>query len=269
MEASPASPSIVRNPKIGSALLARKILVSTDFGGTLCWREDERRAERCLPEALCAIERLAALPGIQLAIVSGHSGTDLSALCANFPSCWKISDHGRECRDPEGRILRDWPSHAGTGPLERVWLHAETFFQGAPVRLEPKRYSVVVRFPIALDRSLREPMARWTSLAKSFGLEIVQGRGFAEALVPGFDKRRALVRLSANLRCDFRIFAGDDAHDLAALAELSGRPDGLGVFVSSLERPTPGIPVDDTVDGPNGWARWLSDLADLLESKAS
>ena len=269
MEVSPASPSIVRSPKFSRALLARKILVSTDFGGTLCWHEDDRRAERCLPEALVALERLAALPGVHLAIVSGHSGSDLSALCSDFPPCWKISDHGRECRDPQGRILRDWPSHAGTGPLERVWLHAETFFLGTSARLERKSYSVVVRLPSAPDRSLREPMVRWTSLAHSFGLELVQGRGFVEALVPGFDKRRALLRLSANLRCDFRIFAGDDAHDLASLAELSGRLDGLGVFVSSIERPIPGIPVDDAVDGPDGWARWLTELADFLESRAS
>jgi trehalose-6-phosphatase len=269
MEVSPASPSIAGNTKIGRVLKARKILVATDFGGTLCWHEGGTRAERCLPEAQVALERLAALPGVHLAIVSGHSGPDLSMLCENFPPCWKISDHGRACLDPMGRALADWPSHAGTGPLERVWLHAETLFHGSEVQLERKRYSVVLRLPSVPTAALREPLARWTSLARSFGLELVQGRCFLEALVPGFDKRRALVRLSANLRCDFRIFAGDDAHDLASLAELSGRSDGLAVFVRSLERPAPGIRVDDMVDGPEGWASWLSDLADLLESRAS
>jgi trehalose-phosphatase len=269
MEVSPASPSILGNTKIARALQARKILVATDFGGTLCWSQSGALAEQCLPEALVALERLAALPCVQLAIVSGHSGSDLSELCSNFPPCWKISDHGRACLDPQGRALADWPSHAGTGPLERVWLHAETLFYGTNVRLERKRYSVVLRLPSESRASLREPLTRWISLSQSFGLEVVQGRGFMEALVPGFDKRRALVRLSANLRCDFRIFAGDDAHDLASLAELSGRSDGLAVFVRSQERPTPGIRVDDLVDGPEGWARWLSDLADLLESRAS
>jgi hypothetical protein len=84
---------------------------------------------------------------------------------------------------------------------------------------------------------------------------------------PGFDKKRALVRLSAHLGCDFRIFGGDDGHDLPLLAELRGRSDGLAVFVRSPDRPSPGILVDDMVDGPEGWASWLDDLADLLESR--
>jgi len=126
-----------------------------------------------------------------------------------------------------------------------------------------------VRVPADPKASLQEPIARWTSICRSFGLEVVRGRGFLEALVPGFDKKRALVRLSAHLRCDFRIFGGDDGHDLPLLSELSGRPDGLAVFVRSPERPSPGIRVDEMVDGPEGWAAWLGDLADLLESRTA
>ena len=269
MEVFTAPPSIHPGSKIARAKRATRILIATDFGGTLCRAGDDFRQDGCLPEALSALSRLAVLPGVHLAVVSGRGGAELSARCAGLPPCWKVSDHGRACLDPRGEMHCDWPSHAGTGPLERAWLQAETLFQGTSVAMERKRFSVLVRLPADPKPNFREPIARWTSICRSFGLEVVRGRGFLETLVPGFDKKRALVRLSAHLRCDFRIFGGDDGHDLPLLSELCGRPDGLAVFVRSPDRPSPGIRVDDVVDGPEGWAAWLGDLADLLESRAS
>jgi trehalose-6-phosphatase len=269
MEVSTAPSSIHPGSKIARACRATRILIATDFGGTLCRHLDDFRHEGCLPEALSALARLAVLPGIHLAVVSGRGGSDLSTLCAGLPPCWMVSDHGRACLDPQGRALCDWPSHAGTGPLERAWLQGEMMFFGTQATMERKRFSVLVRVPAEPKPNLQEPINRWTSICRSFGLEMVRGRGFLETLVPGFDKKRALVRLSAHLRCDFRIFGGDDGHDLPLLSELSGRPDGLAVFVRSQDRPTPGIRVDEMVDGPEGWASWLGDLADLLESRAS
>lgn len=269
MEVFTAPPSIHPGSKIARATRATRILIATDFGGTLCKPSDDFRHEDCLPQALAALSRLSILPGVHLAVVSGRGGADLSEHCARLPPCWKVSDHGRACLDPQGRMLCDWPSHAGTGPLERAWLRGETMFQGTSLVMVRKRFSVLVRLPTNPKANLQEPIARWTSICRSFGLEVVRGRGFLETLVPGFDKKRALVRLSAYLRCDFRIFGGDDGHDLPLLSELSGRPDGFAVFVRSPDRPTPGIRVDEMVDGPEGWASWLGDLADLLESRAS
>jgi trehalose 6-phosphate phosphatase len=269
MEAFTAPPSIHPGSKIARATRASRILIATDFGGTLCVPSDDFRHEGCSPQALSALSRLAVLPGVHLAVVSGRGGPELSALCERLPPCWKVSDHGRACVDPQGKTLCDWPSHAGTGPLERAWLQGETLFTGTRAIMQRKRFSVLVRLPVDPSPALQEPISRWASICRSFGLEMVRGRGFVETLVPGFDKKRALVRLSAHLRCDFRVFGGDDGHDLPLLSELYGRPDGLAVFVRSPDRPLPGILVDEMVDGPAGWAAWLADLADLLESRAS
>jgi trehalose-phosphatase len=264
-----ASPSSIHpGSKLGRAVGARQILVATDFGGTVCARQDGFRPEAPHPEVLRALERLAAIPGVHLAVVSGRGAGGLATACADLPACWKISDHGRACADPKGRSLSDWPSNAGTGPLLRTHLEAESLFHGTGAHIELKRFSVLVRFESA-DKIHPEATARWCALARSFGLELVQGRGFLEALVPGFDKRRALVRLAAHLRCDFRVFGGDDGHDLPALTEHAARPDGMAVFVRSPERPTAGIRVDGTVDGVEGWAAWLSEFAGFLESRAA
>jgi trehalose 6-phosphate phosphatase len=269
MEVSTAPSSIHLGSKIDRAAKSARILVATDFGGTLCRPSDGSRQDDCIQQARSALARLAAVDGLHIAIVSGRGGAELRGACGGLPPCWKISDHGRACQDPDGRMLCDWPSNAGTGPLERAWLRGETLFQGTSATMERKRFSVLLRIPSAASPGLQEPIARWSALCRSFGLELVRGRGFLEALVPGFDKKRALVRLSAHLRCDFRIFGGDDGHDLPLLAELCGRSDGLAVFVRSPDRPSPGIQVDDMVDGPEGWASWLDDLADLLESRTA
>ena len=250
--------------KLGRITGAHRILVATDFGGTLC--QPPREVPH--PDAIRALERLSSIPGVHLAVASGRGQRELAEVCGSLPACWKISDHGRACTDPSGRILSDWPSHAGTGPLQRALLQGEALFHGSGARVELKEFSVLVRMPGQFSPQSFEPAARWCTLVRSFGLEVVRGRGFLEALVPGFDKRRALIRLSAHLKCDFRVFGGDDGHDLPALGEFATRIDGLAVFVSSTERPAPGIRVDGTVDGPAGWAAWLSEFADILEARA-
>ncbi len=164
-----------------------------------------------------------------------------------------------------GGALVDWPSHAGTGPLERAWLQAETHLAQHPdFQVDRKRFSVVVHLPPRLSHHGLECLERWMAISRSFGLEVVRGRRFVESLVPGFDKRRALLRLSAHLRCDFRVFGGDDISDLSTLSELASRPDGMAVFLRSPERTSSGIPVDATVEGPEGWAAFLWELAERI-----
>lgn len=233
-----------------------------DYSGTLCEIGDQG----CPPEIVLALHRLAQLPQITLALVSGCCGSELARLTRDLPSMWIISDHGRACSLPDGRPVLDWPSHAGTGPIERAWLQAEAQLEGMPVRLQRKRYSVAVHTPHEeLGIHERARLSHWTGICKSFGLEIMPGRRTTEALIPGFDKRRALMRLSAQLRSEFRFYAGDDVSDLTTLSEVSGRPDGIGIYVSSRQRPDPGARVSATVDGPLGLACALSELADILE----
>lgn len=264
MEASITLTSVQKSQKLDRLLRSKRILLATDFDGTLT-SLDQDGPEGIHPLALEALHRLAGKPSVRIALVSGRRGLDLEELSSDLPSCWKISDHGRCCRDPEGRLLGDWPSHAGTGPLEKAWLQAETHLDHHhELLVERKRFSVVVHLPARLTHPGLECLERWMAISRSFGLEIVRGRRFVEALVPGFDKRRAILRLTAHLRCDFRIFGGDDISDLSTLSELSTKPDGLSVFLRSRERPDAGIPVDALVDGPEGWAAWLWELSERI-----
>ncbi len=241
----------------------KRILVALDYAGTLC----ELGSEKSPPEIIHVLERLSQFPQITIALVTGCCGSEISQIKNHLPECWTVSDHGRACCDPDGRPVSDWPSNAAwNGPVERAWLQAESHFHDLPVRLQRKRFSVAVHASYSgMEARDKSRLHQWTDICKSFGLEIVRGRQTTEALVPGFDKRRALLRLSAHLRCDFRIFAGDDVSDLSTLTEVSTRPDGVGIYVASSERPEPGAKVSATVDGPLGLAQVLGELADILE----
>lgn len=240
----------------------KRILLAMDYSGTLC----EIGADSCPPEIVVALERLAQLPQMTLALVTGCCGSELSRITRGLPPMWTISDHGRACTLPDGRRMSDWPSHAGTGPLERAWMVAEDSLQGMPVRLQKKRFGVAVHLLVGpLQPADQQRIAQWTNVCRSFGMEILAGRRTVEALIPGFDKRRAFLRLSAHLRSEFRIYAGDDVSDVSSLAEVSRRPDGFGIYVASPERPDPGTRVSSVVDGPLGFAAALSELADVLE----
>ena len=235
-----------------------------DYAGTLC----ELGSDASPPEMLHALHRLSALPQVTLAVVTGCCGSELSHLTRDLPPVWTISDHGRACVDPGGFAMRDWPSNAaGNGPVERAWLQAEAYLHDLPVRLQRKRFSVAVHaLNDAMGTSDAHRIGQWTDLCKSFGLEIMPGRRTTEALIPGFDKRRALLRLSAHLCSDFRVYAGDDVSDLTTLAEVSNRPDGLGIYVSSPQRREAGAKVSAVVDGPLGLASAFLELAELLEN---
>ena len=242
----------------------KRVLVATDYLGTLC----DLGADHCPPEIVLALTRLSQLPQVTLALVTGCCGSELSRIKHDLPPCWTISDHGRACIDPAGGAMRDWPSNAaGNGPVERAWLQAEAHLHDLPVRLQRKRFSVAVHSVTdIMTPGDNFRLNQWANVCRSFGLEIVPGRRTTEAMVPGFDKRRALLRLSAHLRCDFRVYAGDDTSDLNTLADVSARPDGIGIYVASPERPEPGTKVSAIVDGPIGLAMALSELADVLEN---
>ncbi len=241
----------------------KRILIALDYAGTVC----EIDNDRCPPEIVHVLNRLSQMPQVTLALVTGCCGSELARITRDLPPCWTISDHGRACISPDGRPVVDWPSNAaGNGPVERAWLQAEDQLRGLPVRLQRKRYSVAVHLPSdGMAASDQSRILQWTNTCRSFGLEILPGRRITEALVPGFDKRRALLRLSAHLRSDFRIYAGDDVSDLTTLSEVAARPDGVGIYVASVQRPDAGAKVTTTVDGPLGLAGALGELADILD----
>jgi trehalose 6-phosphate phosphatase len=105
-------------------------------------------------------------------------------------------------------------------------------------------------------------------LAARHGLVVEQGKNVWEIRAPGVDKGRALQAIVGETGACQVIFAGDDLGDLAAFRavrdlEKTGLA-GLLVCSSSDEEDALMELSDVVVDGPQGFAGWLTELAERL-----
>lgn len=235
---------------------AERLLVALDFDGTLSPIVPRPDMARALPGAAAALSRLAALPGVHLAVVSGRDVDDLRRLLADLPPVWMAGSHGRVLVSPGDDIPE--VSH---DPRLDTFL-TRTCPSG--VRREPKSFSVAFHWR---GRKEGEPTGWLRDLerdALAGGLDVMGGRRVFEILLPGAGKEHALERLRASTGATAVVYAGDDRTDLEAI--LQAQSCGLGIFVRSGERswnPPANVLV---LDGPDDLARWLERLAGLREA---
>jgi len=140
----------------------------------------------------------------------------------------------------------------------------------AEVTVEDKGRALAVH-----TRKLSDPRAAFAALstplhelAARHGLVVEQGKNVWEIRAPGVDKGRALQAIVAEIGARQVIFAGDDLGDLAAFRavrdlEKTGLA-GLLVCSSSDEEDALTELSDVVVDGPQGFAGWLTELAEQL-----
>lgn len=81
---------------------ADRLLVATDFDGTLAPIVADPAAARALPDSVAALHALADLPNTTVAIVSGRSIADLHTLLGDPGALYLIGSHGAERREPPG-----------------------------------------------------------------------------------------------------------------------------------------------------------------------
>lgn len=116
--------------------------------------------------------------------------------------------------------------------------------------------------------TLSEPLSR---LADQHGLLVEPGKNVLELRSPGNDKGQALRAVVAERRAGQVVFAGDDLGDLPAFHAVQQlRAEGVpGLLVCSASQEEDALAQisDLVVDGPSGVAAWLTELAELLESR--
>jgi len=127
----------------------------------------------------------------------------------------------------------------------------------------------IAQLEAELDR-LRAPLA---GLAERTGLALEPGRFVLELRPQGADKGRAIADLAAARAPAAILFCGDDLGDKAAFAAVrhlreDGTP-GLLVCSWSAEVPELAAEADLVVDGPDGIAGLLADLANAFAGQAS
>lgn len=221
----------------------RKLLLASDFDGTLSEIVEDPDMATPLARSKAALETLADTPGTTVAVISGRRRSELVERF-DHPSFILIGEHGADHGD-------------GTGPesdvLAEARLLVDSVVETAPDSMaEHKTRSVGFHYRLVQDPDpVVEELRR--RAGEISGLRIVEGKKIVELTDSRVDKGSALLELRREVSPDRVVFMGDDVTDESAFAVLGAGDVGIHVGIGpSLA----GITVPD----PSG----LADLLDAL-----
>ena len=237
-------------PEVVEALIeiagTERLLVGTDFDGTLAPIVDDPATARALPEAVDALRSLAAIPGTMVAVISGRSLSDLRMLLGDTDALELVGSHGAEVSTP------DKPGHAGAtqhpehpgrselsptastrlAKLRRVLQGITSQYKG--INLEPKPTGIAVHLrnadeqdAKAVTAAIEEDPATWS------GVHLLRGKKVLELTVVATDKGRAVQNLVREHHSTATLFLGDDITDENAFLSLRAPDVGVKVGIGA------------------------------------
>jgi trehalose 6-phosphate phosphatase len=200
----------------------RPLLVASDYDGVLARLRDEPSAAVPEPGVAEALGRLAAVPGVTVALVSGRGVADLQATSGlSGPFRW-VGSHGEEYDGPlSGELAERRDALADLlAPL----------VAGVPgALLEVKPASVAVHVRQVPDRAAAAALLAEVRTLVDSSLTLKPGKEVLEITVTDADKGSALRRLVADLGAAAAMYLGDDLTDEDGFRALN--PDGLTVKI--------------------------------------
>lgn len=212
-----------------SAALARfaalgTVLVATDYDGVVAPIVSDPAAAFPLPGSVPALESLAGLPGVTVALVSGRDRATLGRLSGAAAPIVTVGSHGAEWEEGlEGVLSPELIDLRATvlAGLESI----AGRFPGAAVEPKPLGAALHVRNvvdpssgPLALEEARRGPAALP-------GVHATDGKAVLELTVLDASKGRALTVLRERTGASGVLYLGDDVTDEKAFAVLTGAED--------------------------------------------
>ncbi len=248
-----------------------KVLLATDFDGTLAPIVPNPDDSRLLPAAAEALARLGPVLG-SIAIVTGRGVATVRELGrlegrTGLERLVVLGQYGAERWDAATgeETPHEVPTSVAAARPEVEALLAEDRFVG--VRLEDKGRALGVHTrpapdPAASYEALRGPLG---AIAERHGLVLEPGRSVLELRASALTKGDALRELVTETGASAVVMCGDDLGDLPAFDVLDElRAEGLAtcaVVAASTEQPVLAERADVLCAGPEGVAAWLAELA--------
>lgn len=200
------------------------VLVATDYDGVLAPIVADPAAAFPLPGTVPALEALAGLPGVTVAVVSGRDRATLARLSGATAPLVTVGSHGAEWAEGfESALSAELLALRATVLADLTAIAAR--FPGAAVEPKPLGAALHVRNvvdpsagPQALEQARRGPAARP-------GVHATEGKAVLELTVLDASKGRALTLLRERERADGVLYLGDDVTDEKAFAVLTGAED--------------------------------------------
>ncbi|MCC6228238.1 MAG: trehalose-phosphatase [Phycisphaerales bacterium] len=239
---------------IARAARAPRLLVASDFDGTLAPLVGHPSLAVPNSLAVSALHRLCGMTGVYTAIISGRPRASLHALLADIgPELEIIGSHGAE-----SPWAIDW--HARDFDLDAARDIADDGARQLPGSwVEQKPAGIAWHFracdPIAAGPILAQVRARFAHVR---GGQVVPGLQVLECIPQGVSKAFAFEALRRQFAPGCSFFFGDDEPDADVFAALA--PGDVGVAVGA---PRPGA--GWTVASPSDVACLLLQLADERE----
>ncbi|HMN94138.1 MAG TPA: trehalose-phosphatase [Hydrogenophaga sp.] len=223
-----------------------------DFDGTLADLAPRPDAVKVDPGLRPALERLQAMLGGALALVSGRAQDDLDPYLAplRLPTAF---EHGavRRCAD---QTLSEAPQP----PLESALLAARALVSLHPgLIMEQKSHSVALHYRLApsLESLCRDHMGR--AIANEDSLQLLLGKAVVEVKSVAVNKGEAIAAFlqEAPFQGRVPVFAGDDVTDEAGFRRVQ-QLGGIGIKVGD----GPSCATHRMAD-PHALRQWLHKLS--------
>lgn len=200
------------------------VLVSTDYDGVVAPIVSDPAAAFPLPGTVAALEALAALPGVTVALVSGRDRATLGRLSGVADPIVTVGSHGAEWAEGfEGALSPGLAELRATVLSDLAAIAGR--FPGAAVEPKPLGGALHVRNVVdpshavpALEEARRGPAALP-------GVHATDGKAVLELAVLETSKGRALTTLRERCAARAVLYLGDDVTDEKAFAVLTDAED--------------------------------------------
>jgi len=200
-----------------------RLLVASDFDGTLSPLVDRPADARPLPRAAEALVAIAELPSTEVVLVSGRALDVLREYSGMPSSVHLVGSHGAEFET--GFALEIDQTLLATIAAELTSIAA-----GRPgVTVEPKPASVALHVRNASAADGEAALAAARSVGEASGVEITAGKNVLEFAVISTDKGEAVDVFRRRSDATAAVFFGDDVTDEKAFRRMVGSDVGVKV----------------------------------------
>ncbi|MGE2834186.1 trehalose-phosphatase [Mycobacterium sp. SMC-4] len=202
-----------------------RLLVTSDFDGTLAPIVAHPSDARPLPAAADALTALAELPDTEAALISGRALADLRVLSGLPASVHLVGSHGAE-------FASGFTHRIDPQLLQTITDTLRAIAADKPgVTVETKPASVALHVRNAGESDAEAALAAAWDAAAGWDAHVTTGKAVLEFAVIDTDKGEAVDILRSEHAASAVVFFGDDVTDEKAFRRLDG--DDVGVKVGS------------------------------------
>lgn len=199
---------------LADAARSERLLVTSDFDGTLAPIVNDPADARALPDAAETLVALADLPSTEAALISGRALAVLRALSGVPSSVHLVGSHGAE-------FDSGFSHDIDTALLDRITAALNDIADGRPgVAVETKPASVALHVRNASREDGEAALDAARSAAASWDAQATEGKAVLEFAVIQTDKGEAIDILRDQHDASTVVYFGDDVTDEKAFRRL-------------------------------------------------